>query len=381
VQALWHIRKQCRDLHIKALPNLRNRAKTLGAAPGDVDVTLRWIRERAPIIIHVNLRTNGWLLSNDTHYRNQFETLTSNGTRDLKKRIHWEDQLFLSAYKKVPAFDRCKYGVLNVINDPQGVRCCKQYGTSYFLLRGTRLRTTFSAMDSAGIRSVDLATVDYYAHVLNMFSDYELKKALQVGTLKIPGSDSAVLHSYKEAQIHGEVRLNEHIELIMAHPRLEKLERGSHMLKALAERCHADVVWIEGGIDLRPGSSVGNQSLGGISALSSLQDPTDPPPAHPPDGNPPAAADVAGVRQAIASVPLPLTAGLENWEVECDNGWQPIAGKVLLAVRSARAEHTRFANFEMHGFKYRIDLEHGIQSNLNTGRCRQVRMRTEEESS
>jgi hypothetical protein len=256
VQALWHIRKQCRDLHIRALPYLKKRAKRLGVAPADVDVTLRWIRERAPIIIHVNLQTNGWLLSRDTHYRNQFETFTSNGTLDLKKRMCWEDQLFLSAYDKVSAFDRCKYAVLNVINDPQGVRCCKQYGTSYLLLRGTRLRTTFSAMDSAGIQSDDLATVDYYAHVLNMFSDDELKKVLQVGSLTIPGADSAVLQSYKEAQIHGEVRLNEHIELIMAHPNLERVEGGFHMLKALAKRCHADVMWIEDSIDLRPGTRV-----------------------------------------------------------------------------------------------------------------------------
>ena len=46
--------------------------------------TLDYIRERAPLIVHVNLHKYGALLAADTRYRNQFETRTSGGTRDIR---------------------------------------------------------------------------------------------------------------------------------------------------------------------------------------------------------------------------------------------------------------------------------------------------------
>merc|ERR550525_1996508 len=97
--------------------------------------------------------------------------------------MDWEDELFGGAYRGANAFDRCKYGVLNVTNDPQGVRCCAPvYGSSYFLLKGVRLRTTLSAEDSAGLHASELATVDRYAHVLARYTDEELQATLEVGT-------------------------------------------------------------------------------------------------------------------------------------------------------------------------------------------------------
>jgi hypothetical protein len=52
----------------------------------DVRACLDYIRERAPLVVHVNLATFGRALSDDTCYRNQFETSTSGGTRDLAAR-------------------------------------------------------------------------------------------------------------------------------------------------------------------------------------------------------------------------------------------------------------------------------------------------------
>merc|ERR1712113_507041 len=96
-----------------------------------------------------------------------FEMRETNGSIHAQSRMEWEDKLFSKAYRGAAAFDRCKYGVLNVTNDPQGVRrCAPVYGTSYLLLRGVRLRTTLSAEDSAELDASALATVDMYAHVL-----------------------------------------------------------------------------------------------------------------------------------------------------------------------------------------------------------------------
>jgi len=86
-------------------------------------------------------------------------------------------------------FSRCKYGVLNVTNDPQGLRACSQYGSSYLLLRNVRFRTTFSASDSAGLRIDNLATIDYYVHVLEHYQDDELRAAVDVGTVAVSPTD------------------------------------------------------------------------------------------------------------------------------------------------------------------------------------------------
>jgi hypothetical protein len=44
-----------------------------------------------------------------------------------------------------------KYGVLNIVNDPQGVKSCYMYGHSYLVLKNVRLRSTFSSRDSGGM--------------------------------------------------------------------------------------------------------------------------------------------------------------------------------------------------------------------------------------
>ena len=66
----------------------------------DVDLwmTLAWIRELSPIIIHLNIDTMIGALGNDTHYRNQFETACSGGLLKPAVREKWERDLFTGAY-------------------------------------------------------------------------------------------------------------------------------------------------------------------------------------------------------------------------------------------------------------------------------------------
>lgn len=245
VAALLHIRRQCIRLHRRALPILRARAGLLGFSWADVQRTLAYIREQAPVIIHVNLERFGVQLAADTHYRNLLE-IACVDDRDFhsQSRKDWEDDLFGAAYQGAEAFDRCKYGVLNTTNDPQGVRCCAPvYGSSYLLLRGVRQRTTLSAEDSAGLQSSELATLDNYAHVLARYTDDELLATLEVGTQRQIGASSWTIRAYKEAQIHGEIRLKDHVEMIMAHP--SSHESNSGTLERLAAHCNAPLVWME----------------------------------------------------------------------------------------------------------------------------------------
>lgn len=246
-RALLHIRKRCLDMHEQAMPFLMARTEQLGFTAQDLARTLAYIREQAPLIIHVNLARDGAALAADTHYRNLFEFSAGAEDTDIhaRSRKDWEGELFGKAYRGVEAFDRCKYGVLNVTNDPQGVRCCAPvYGSSYLLLRGVRLRTTLSAEDSAGLEASELATVDRYAHVLARYTDSELQATLEVGTRRSLGANSLTVAAYKEAQIHGEVRLSDHVALVMAHPSLRESSGG--VLERLSDRCGAPLVWMEG---------------------------------------------------------------------------------------------------------------------------------------
>ncbi|CAK0800172.1 unnamed protein product [Prorocentrum cordatum] len=157
----------------------------------------------------------------------------------------WEDSLFGGAYGRSSAFERVKYGTINVINDPAGVRACAQYGRSYLLLRRCRLRTTFSAQDSAGLETEDLAT-DHYAHVLLRFGDGALRDVLHVATQRVLAVPSGVLDTYREAQVHGEVALAEHVEVVVADPALRLVDRDRLAAEQLARHCSSQVVWIEG---------------------------------------------------------------------------------------------------------------------------------------
>merc|ERR1712194_778084 len=75
------------------------------------------------------------------------------------------------------------------------------------------------------------------------YTDEELRATLEVGTGLRPCVNSWWILAYKEAQIHGEIKLTEHIELVMAHPSLQGSCQGA--LEQLAQHCNAPLVWME----------------------------------------------------------------------------------------------------------------------------------------
>jgi hypothetical protein len=186
-------------------------------------MTLAWIREMAPIIVHVNLDKMLQFMEGDTHYRNQFETGKSGGLLNLDVRKKWEKDLFGGCYDRAEGGTRPKYGVQNVMNDHRGVVKCAQYGDSYLVLKDVRLRCTFSPEDSANLKADKLAVCDFYAHVLNEYSDEELRETLKVANSKdaalLGDSDKVGKMKYKEAQIHGSVAFGQHVERLVAHTR------------------------------------------------------------------------------------------------------------------------------------------------------------------
>jgi len=221
--ALATIRNLAKANHEKALPEVQRKVLAMRFTEMDLYMTLAWIRELAPMIVHVNLDKMLQFMESDTHYRNQFETGASGGLLNTEVRKKWEKDLFAGKYDRAEGKDRPKYGVQNVMNDYRGVMKCAQYGDSYFVLKDVRLRSTFSPEDSANLKSEKLAVPDFYAHVLKEYSDDELKETLMVANSKdgalLGDSDKVGKMKYKECQIHGEVCWSKHVERLVAHQR------------------------------------------------------------------------------------------------------------------------------------------------------------------
>jgi len=173
--AVSTIRRLAKKNHTDALPALQTKVHKLGFPDDHLWLTLAWIRELAPILLHIDVEKMLPHMESDTHYRNQFETKTSGGLLKPTVREKWERDLFQGSYEKAIGFHRPKYGVQNVMNDYRGVVKAKQYGQSYLILKDVRLRCTFSPEDSANLKADRLAVLDFYAHVLNEYSEEELK--------------------------------------------------------------------------------------------------------------------------------------------------------------------------------------------------------------
>ncbi|CAL1163964.1 unnamed protein product [Cladocopium goreaui] len=246
--AIRHIRHLAQENHERALPKLQERVKKLGYTDTDLWMVLSWIRELAPIIVHINLDKVGKFFLEDSHYRNQFETNTSGGLLKTSAREKWERGLFGTAYDGANAFERPKYGVQNIWNDHRGVMGAKQYGDSYIILKDVRLRCTLSPQDSANLPARRLAVLDYYAHVLLEYSDKELKETIRVaekGDEKVGNSEQVIEKwgMYKEAQLHGEIDLDKHVDSLVVHER----HRAKHadFVKKICEKHGWKMRWMD----------------------------------------------------------------------------------------------------------------------------------------
>ena len=195
----------------------------MGWEEGDLKRVMKYIRDEAPIIVHIDLEASLKFLLKDTHYRNQFETNTSRGTLSHDTRRGWERRMFGGIYDKSNGFERVKYGVLNMVNDPKGIESCVYYGDSFFVLKKVRLRTSFADRDT-GYDDAILASCEYYCHILNGYTDQELNNVKDVAQHiqddpKYFKSSSYNSYYYKEIQIHGELRFDTNIAAIRVNNR------------------------------------------------------------------------------------------------------------------------------------------------------------------
>jgi hypothetical protein len=205
LKALKYVQKRAAKLHEKALPGLRTRVVALGHTEEALQDVFEYIRNDATIIIHLTQNTLN-KLTNDTHYRSLFETTTSGGTNCVSTRMKWESTMFGPSYDGCLPSERVKYGCLNVTGDITGVKAAASYGTMVMaLVPHVRYRTTFFSQDTGGAAgNVQLATNEYYAHVLAQYTDVELRSTLELCRM---GGAPGRCEKYKEVQIHGPVCL------------------------------------------------------------------------------------------------------------------------------------------------------------------------------
>ena len=241
-QALDYISEKAKRESENALleiSNLMTRIKRLNISKEDILKTLRYIEFEAPLIIRINAPALK-LIADDTHYRNQFETHTSNGALDNISRKHWENKMFNNIYNSAIPFDRCKYGSIDVYynnNQPRHYPRARAYGLSYFVLKPhMRSRVTCCYGDSGGHVMSDgimkFGTLKYFAHILEQFCDDELINIVSFvcGIPCKPQRES----NYKELQIHGPVVVDTDIEslvisasdqLLLPKETIDKFER------------------------------------------------------------------------------------------------------------------------------------------------------------
>eukprot|EP01084_Bolivina_argentea_P212695 361499_1 len=214
-----------------------------------LDKLYEYIQWKVPIIVHVHCQKTIPLLLKDTHYRNLFETKSSSGCKNTKMRSDGEKKLFGPAYDTAIAFERPKYGCLNIGLSKTGCKKALSYGDGYFILNDEtiRWRTTITIIDSlnAVISKKYVAsdtvcgTLKHCTHLLAKLNDNELKELIQVA-IGCKKGDTAQ-SSYREVQIHGPVQLNRDIKSLhvpRCHWRIT-----SNIFQNFCDKNGCDLVW------------------------------------------------------------------------------------------------------------------------------------------
>ena len=238
LQAIKYVVSHSQKASEAARPHLLTKFKQLGYDSSALDRVGKYIKDQAPLIIHLSLDRVLQFLLKDTCYRNTFEVHSANNGA----RVQWEDNIFNNIYHNAKPNQRVKYGVLNVVGDPSGIKACSGYGDSYLLLKNVRLRTSFASGDTAG--PVQISSCEYYYHVLNQYSDAELKAVIEVALGLKPFADSSVIAVYKEVQYHGDIRLDRDVEALVVAKRHTHRDSLVKSIELFSKKFGIPIIWL-----------------------------------------------------------------------------------------------------------------------------------------
>ena len=190
-----------------------------GYTEEDLNKCVEYIKT-IPIIIHVHLEKHLNFLITDTEYRNQFETNMSSGSLSKESRTIWEQNLFGKMYDNCQGYERVKYGVLNILDQPMGVLTAYGYGDSYLELKTkVKERSSFVLGDSSQ-KQFQICSFDTPIQLLYYVDDALLNEIINKALNK-KLTDKNYRYTYIELQIHGPVRLSEDVETLVVNKKYE----------------------------------------------------------------------------------------------------------------------------------------------------------------
>lgn len=216
VKALTYCKKKSKVFSSNVYGNLLIRFINKGLSGNELKITLNYIKNIAPITINFNMEVLGKALSEDNRYKSSFEV---HNTKVLVGRQQWEDKLFNRIYdQETEPFERVKYGALNILNNPNGLEVCKNYGDSFIVLKNhVKQRATFTLGDSSKME-IHLCMGDNFCNILLYLDDNkQLDDVIEVATGKQKFCN--YLGEYIECQIHGNVLFNRDIEKLCINNR------------------------------------------------------------------------------------------------------------------------------------------------------------------
>ena len=194
-------------------------------------------------------------------YKSQFETQLSNGSVSAfagGPRDIWEKELFGGAYHSdgVTAAQRPKYGALDLLGHRDGP--APRFGSAYFLLHpAISRRCTFTYLDSHE-NPREKGTYDEFDDILAaLFRDAFVREFALGENLSVPQllQRLTLLHSrnpparnlnhYIEAQIHGHIRLQDDVAILVADPSFAASDIGDS-LRSICDRYAIQLHWHDG---------------------------------------------------------------------------------------------------------------------------------------
>jgi hypothetical protein len=267
--AIDHVAAQARSRKREALAQQDHIRRMCDISADELRDALVSIKRRARVALHfhpdrpdVQGQTVAQALLRDGLYRSQFETGLSNGGLSAHpggRRDLCEQLLFGGAYHSSGAThaERPKYGSLSLLRHADGPS--PRFGSCYFVLAAAvSERCTFTYLDSHE-GATEQGTLgefdDVFAALLRSVFCHEIglgESGLTVPSLihrlrhdlSLPLSDVSRLpvvrnlNHYIEAQVHGDLALDQDVDALVADPSFRDTETG----RVLADICrHYDV--------------------------------------------------------------------------------------------------------------------------------------------
>jgi hypothetical protein len=151
----------------------------------------------------------------DGVYKNCFEI---NPAVKNINRISAENNLFLKAYDECSGSERVKYGSLNLFN-LRTPTCASYYGECFMILKeNVKKRTSFCCGDSFDMQ-FQIGTIEYATVILNILDSNLLDNLIKYYNNEKYDQNSYI--NYVEIQIHGPIRFDKDVELIVV-PKINK---------------------------------------------------------------------------------------------------------------------------------------------------------------